>query len=135
MSDHFTTPDDDRGTLLEELRVLVAELRRIEAQHPIVEVASEEGICYCPTCGAIVRVVPHHRRHPTVVDSDGRAHLCERYIAAVLARANVAGMRELRDRHLRSRPIASPLGPDGRPTDKPAAPDPSSRPFWEREPL
>lgn len=79
------------------------------SQAPLVEVASEDGICFCPCCSAVVRVVPHHRKTPTVVDVDGRAHLCERHIAAALVRAGVQGMQQIVEEHGQRRPVAPPL--------------------------
>lgn len=68
----------------------------------------ERGVCACPGCGAVVRVVARAHQAPKVVDGDGREHRCERQVAAVLQRHGVGGMEAILRRHAERAPIARP---------------------------
>lgn len=81
----------------------------------------EHGVCVCPGCGAVVRVVARPHLTAKVVDGDGREHRCERHVAAALQRHGLGGMEAILRRHGERAPIAQP-----RLASEPVAP-----PIWE----
>ncbi len=74
---------------------------------PVIDCDWEHGVALCPCCSAVVRIVPRQRFTPRVVDADGRAHYCERYIAAAMQRHGVDGMQPIIDKHA-DRPVIDP---------------------------
>jgi hypothetical protein len=77
----------------------------------------EHGVCLCPGCGAVVRVLPRAGQAARVVDADHREHYCGRTVAATLQQHGLALMGPQLARHADRPPLDQP-----RPSPPPVAP-------------